>query len=392
MQIHIANTIEQKFGGEGIAAHGLSKSISDQKLKVLLITRQIIGKRKSFEKKNTYYSIFFLSNDILPIQIIKDLFFINSIFNKYRPAIVHIHGLWTIFLSLAAFLCIFKKIKFIVSPHGCLEPWALNHKKIKKKIALLTYQKYILSKCNCLVVNSELENKNVQKLKIRVCIAIIANAIPYLPKRCNTFKEYSKKKSKDLKKLLFFSRIHEKKGVDYLLKSWSLCDTENWKLDIIGPGDPKYVDELSNLILKFDIKKNVNLKPGYVSNKVKTKYFKTADAFILPTKSENFGIVVIEAMSFQLPVITTKEAPWEEISKFKCGWWVDANIKAIASSIQSLINTSQKEMYLKGLRGYNLVKDNYTWSTKGVQAYELHNWLLDKKLKKPLFVSQNFSD
>ena len=132
MQIHIANTIESKFGGEGIAAHGLSWSIASENLKVLLITREMNSQQKSSYESKPHYTIIFLQKHFFPIQIIKDFFVINSILKKHRSAVIHLHGMWTVLLSLVAFLCILKKTKFIISPHGCLEPWALNHKMVKK--------------------------------------------------------------------------------------------------------------------------------------------------------------------------------------------------------------------------------------------------------------------
>ena len=134
------------------------------------------------------------------------------------------------------------------------------------------------------------------------------------------------------------------------------------------------------------MQKSVTLKGSFVSNEVKHNLFKSSDAFILPTKSENFGIVVLEALSYQIPVITTKEAPWEELSLYKCGWWVESNPNAISLAITNLIKTSNKELYYMGSKGYDLVKDKYSWISKGKEAKQLNDWILKRNITKPSFV------
>lgn len=384
MQIHITNTIDPEFGGEGMAAKGLSEAISKFNINVLLISRSGVNIINNKPNLNPFYSIIYFRKNFFLFQIIKDFFRLIYIFNRYNPKVVHIHGMWTIFLAMAAFLCIFKRIRYIVSPHGCLEPWALNHKKTKKKLAMILYQKQILDNASCLVVNSRLELLNAQKLKLNVPIAIIQNAISVIP-------DLRKKSFKNPKTLLFFSRIHEKKGVDYLLKAWSICDTKNWKLKIVGPGNIKYVTKLKKLIKDLNISKKVELRHGFVSNKIKQEIFTSAHGFVLPTRSENFGIVVVEALSNQLPVITTQEAPWEELSEFKCGWWIPANVRGVALAIQEIINTPSTDLKKMGIRGYNLAKKNYTWDSKGKQGHDLYYWLLDKKINKPVFIFNNNS-
>lgn len=378
MQIHITNSVDPQFGGEGIAAKGLSVATSEFGIKVILISRSIVNFDNYQTNPNNMFSIIYLKKHFFLFQTIIDLFNIIHIFNIYKPKVVHIHGMWTVLLTIAAFICIFKKIKYIISPHGCMEPWALNHKKIKKQLAMKLYQRFILKKSSCLVVNSELEQINTKSLNFKVPIAIIKNAIPKMPL---PFKKTDKK----FKNLLFFSRIHHKKGVDKLLNAWTKCNTRYWTLKIVGPGELDYVQKLQRVIKKLKIK-NVELRNGFVSDEIKKSLFKNADGFILPTRSENFGIVIIEALSFRLPVITTKEAPWEEISKFKCGWWVKFDTNEIASAVQQLIDAPKEDLENMGLRGYKLVKENYTWLSKGKQAHQLYCWLLKDKLKKPSFV------
>ena len=239
MQIHITDTINPKFGGQGAAAYGLSRGLSNHNTSVTLVTKEIINVNLVPIRKN--YKIILLKKNFFCIQIFNDFFALNSILKDKKPDIVHLHGLWTVFISMAALICIFQKIKFIISPHGCLEDWALKHKWFKKKMAMMFYQKFILQKANCVVVNSKIEVISAQSTRFIKNIALIQNGISKFPKKYNSFEKYSSRLTSKKNILLFFSRVHEKKGIDYLLEAWRISDTKNWHLKIVGPGEPQYV-------------------------------------------------------------------------------------------------------------------------------------------------------
>ena len=144
MQIHIAQTINPKSGGEGTAAHGLSRGLSYSSIPVLLITKDITNCKLGSDKAN--FKIIVLKKYNCLTFIFLDTYRLFSIFKRNKPDIVHIHGLWNPFVTISALICILMKIQFIVSPHGCLEDWALKHKWLKKKVAMFVYQKFILKK------------------------------------------------------------------------------------------------------------------------------------------------------------------------------------------------------------------------------------------------------
>ena len=112
-----------------------------------------------------------------------------------------------------------------------------------------------------------------------------------------------------LKKMVFLSRIHPKKGIEILLEAWRNCDTKGWTLEIAGNGDANYIDKLKSECSGF--KKCTfcwcNIRED------KWNFLRSADVMVLPTHSENFGIVVAEALAVGVPVITTTGTPWEDL-------------------------------------------------------------------------------
>merc|ERR1711991_382372 len=123
---------------------------------------------------------------------------------------------------------------YIIQPHGMLEPWSLNQKSFKKKIALKLFQLRNLSNAEAFVATSKMEYKNLRKLKIKRPIAIIPNGI-FKPPRIK------KKRNNKVIQILFLSRIHPKKGILSLLNVLSKIKLNNWHLRIVGTGEKKYL-------------------------------------------------------------------------------------------------------------------------------------------------------
>ena len=109
---------------------------------------------------------------------------------------------------------------------------------------------------------------------------------------------------------------------------------------------------------------------GPLDDEKKWEAYARADLFVLPTYSENFGIVVAEALWAGVPVITTKGTPWDELESEKCGWWIDLPKSKSGveveqwNALDSALREARSADDLRGMgaRGRKLVEDRYTWS------------------------------
>lgn len=120
--------------------------------------------------------------------------------------------------------------------------------------------------------------------------------------------------------------------------------------------------------------KNITFS-GSVSGESKKQKFIENDIFILPSKSENFGLVVAEAMSYGMPVIVSENTPWQVIEDKECGWIVKLNEQSLLSTInlaKELNSATLKEM---GDRGRLLVENKYSWNKLNTKYYQYYNWL-----------------
>ena len=100
---------------------------------------------------------------------------------------------------------------------------------------------------------------------------------------------------------------------------------------------------------------------GALNDDEKWQAYSRADLFVLPTYSENFGIVVAEALWAGVPVITTKGTPWSELEERRCGWWIDVGVEPLVEVLKKSLVLSSKSLVEMGTRGRKLVQEKYTW-------------------------------
>ena len=268
--------------------------------------------------------------------------------------IFHLFGIWSPFhIKLFYYVKKFKK-KIIISTLGATEPWSLSQKKIKKQIAWQIYQKRILNNSDYIHVTSESEKKNLIDLGIKAPIKLIPHGV---------ITKTKKKKigiSKKKRVALFFSRIHKKKGILELLNSWAEIKPKNWILKIYGPvSDTKYLKEIKNKIEILSLHENVRLFDPVFDNEKKEQIFLNSDCFLLPSKSENFGMSIVEALSYGIPVLTTEGTPWAVLAKINGGKIINFSQENLTISLKEILNMRDEELISMGSNGRNYLLKNF---------------------------------
>ena len=169
-----------------------------------------------------------------------------------------------------------------------------------------------------------------------------------------------REKENSVKRFGFVGRINPIKNIDILLEAWAkLGDkTNNCELIIAGEGDAIYKKQLTDFVANKKLK-NV-LFCGFLSGNDLTEMVCSFDYQLLVSKSENFGMVIPEALVCGVPCIATKGTPWEELNYHNCGWWINDGADNIAAAIENAISTTESSRKEMGLRGRNLVINNYS--------------------------------
>lgn len=275
----------------------------------------------------------------------------------------HLHGIWDLFLHRAAKVAKECGIPCVYSPRGMLEPWALNQKKWKKRIAWWLYQRDDLKRAAFLHATAQSEASQLIRLGLLNPVAVIPNGVnlPNLPEH----------RSAD-RTALFLSRIHPKKGLLLLAEAWAKVRPAGWKMLVVGPDEEGYREQVRKRVAELRLSDSWEFRDA-VYGAHKDLVFQQASLFVLPTFSENFGIAVAEALSYGLPVITTNQAPWEGLISNRCGWWVDADEPGIALALAEATAIQPKELLRMGERGRNWVQDQFAWpsiANRLINAYD----------------------
>lgn len=283
--------------------------------------------------------------------------------------VVHQHGIWAPLPVMSGRFASQEGVPLVLSPHGMLEEWARSHHAWRKRIAWKIYQQRNLDSAAVLVASADSEAEQFRQLGCRQAIAVITHGVAPLPDRPMT----SGAKEGE-RQVLFLSRIHPKKGLDLLLDAWATVDAPDWRLIIVGNDDGGHRKALEAQAKHLRISDQVRFV-GPLFDEEKEQAFRSADLFVLPSHSENFGIVVAEALQYGLPVITTSGTPWRHITDEKCGWCVDPNAAAIGAAIQAATSLSDDQRRAMGERGKALIDRDHRWPKIAEQYWALYHWL-----------------
>ncbi len=305
---------------------------------------------------------------------------LRSISDSQRT-IIHNHGIWLPVNHWAVQVAKSSGAKFVLHPRGMLEEWSLSHNRLRKQIAMALFQRRDLEQVDLFVATSEAEMESIRKIGLCKPVALIPNGI----KMPATEGDHSFK-MKGETRFLFLGRIHRKKGLDLLVNALSGLD--QCTLTIAGPDDDGSLEDILALVKKSQLQHRVSYC-GPVGDSEKSKLFADNDVLVLPSRSENFGVVVLEALAHGLPVIASRGTPWEVLEACNCGWWAPTSVSGIRTALVNALKSSSEELKVMGASGRELAR-KYRWEDIATQTLEAYQWLLGEKTL-PSFVSTEHS-
>lgn len=298
--------------------------------------------------------------------------------------ILQCNCLWESCLWSAAGIAKKNGKPYIVTPHGMLDPWAINNSKWKKKIAGLLFVNKYLKNAACIHALCESEYQSIRAYGLKNPVTIIPNGIDLPEIKEDLAVPWQEQIPKDKKVMLFLGRIHPKKGLENLIKAWALLkqsairsQQSGWILVIAGWDQNRHENQLKQLVKQLDRQTDV-LFLGPVFDDKKKACLQNAEAFILPSFSEGLPMSVLEAWSYNLPVIMTKFCNILEGFEAKAAIEIQPEPDSIAEELAKFIELPESELKLLGQNGLELVKNKFSWSQIAAQMVEVYKWILSQ--------------
>jgi glycosyltransferase involved in cell wall biosynthesis len=293
---------------------------------------------------------------------------LRALCRERQIEILHNNALWLPCNHAAASVAASLKIPLITTTRGMLAPWAMAHKRLKKQLAWGLYQNRDIQRAACLHATAEHEYRHMRALGLRQPVAVIPNGIeaPAAAPR---------KSTDGPRTILFVGRIYPVKGLLNLVAAWAKVRASGWRIVIAGPDQAGHEAEVRRAIGDAGLEGCFEFQ-GPVHDEAKWDLYRAADLFVLPSFTENFGLVVVEALACGVPVITTRGAPWAELEKRGCGWWVEIGAEPLASALREATALSDAERREMGLRGRRLVEEKYAWPGIAKQMVAVYEWVL----------------
>lgn len=304
-------------------------------------------------------------------------------------ALVHTHGIW---MYPSADVVAWRKKShnpYLISPHGMLDRWILNRSRVKKWLALAAYERAHLRGAACFHALSLEEARGIRDAGFSQPIALIPNGVdlPGLIVRQKPSWWDDDLEGKRL--LLYFGRLHPKKGLDNLLLAWkSLIQTRllNQRLVLVigGWGDQAYINQLNQIVEGRAADYRVRFV-GPQFGEAKQQTYAACDGLILPSFSEGLPMVPLEAWSHGLPCALTDQCNLPEAFVAGAAFRIDADVEDLKRFLVEFSVAEDRDLSAIGERGRALVAKRFVWSYIAQRMATVYRWLLGSG-ERPEFV------
>lgn len=363
--ILVSKFVPSVLGGTEIATYNIAKHLAERGHEVHVITSH----DKGLAKDSSEEGFFIHRRKIIKKPIIwPAIYFLHVIrtTRKYDPDIVHVKS-----IKLGLFALLIKKI--------CHKPytlWAQGSDIYFPAIPYRFFYKIILANADAVIAQTADEKRVIQNICNRD-VMVISNGIDLSRFSILTKKECMNKLQikTNANIILFVGSLREVKGVRYLIEAMRLLIKQNINVRLMLVGDGPERHKLEKLICDLDIGDYIILI-GKVPNDRVIEYMTIASIFVLPSLSEGFPLVIVEAMASGLPIITTNITGLPEIIKEnRNGYLVEPkNSTKIAEKILLLLKDDELR---KRIAQYNRHDaQNYTWDEITDNLIQIYKSLL----------------
>jgi glycosyltransferase involved in cell wall biosynthesis len=368
-----------RYGGPIFAVHGLCRALVARGHHVEVFTTNVDGPNNSTVRLRVPVSLEGVHVSYFPSETLRRLYWSPPLARALHAhlagfEVVHLHSVFLWPTWAAARKARKAQVPYVISPRGMLVNDLIERRNwLIKSAWIKLIEKTNLERAFAIHTTSELEAEELRRFRWRL------PAITTIPNGVDAVERFaSSEVSSDVEEItaekpfiLFLGRISWKKGLDRLLHSLAL--TDRGKLVIVGPDDEKLTPRLAHLARDLQIADRVRFLPRFVLGADKEHLYRSAQVFVLPSYSENFGNSVLEAMQRSVPVIVTSEVGAAEIVQQSGGGLVvSGNLERLGAAICSLTADSSLAVSM-GDAGQRYVTMHHTWDRIAARMEALYD-------------------
>jgi len=365
-----------EYGGPGLGCYEICKRLLKEGHYVEVWTTDALNKTQRVEKEQDVI-------DGINVKYFRNLsnflswrrIFIPTLLSQYAWKhldsfdVVHLHETRNFLVSKVSRICIKKKIPYCITGHGGVE--IIVSRKLLKKIFDIFMGNRILQKAKKCHASTLHEKEQFMRLKVaeeKILVIPIppSEIIDEISFKDNVYERYSI--SPMAKIILYLGRLNYKKGLDILLRAFSIVAKQNLDAHLVLAGpDDGILNEILSVISKNSLQKRISII-GPVFGRKKYSIMNNAYMFALTSRDEGLPLTVLEAASLGLPVVCTRETRVPEITEYQAGIETSQEPSEIADAMLLLLsNENLRNEYSRNAKV--MIKEKFTWD-KVIKRFE----------------------
>ncbi|MBC1236014.1 glycosyltransferase [Nostoc sp. 2RC] len=294
--------------------------------------------------------------------------------------IVHVHALFSYASTMAMSIARWQNVPYIVTPHGLLCEWSLQQSTRKKQTYLKLIEQANLENSQMLHFTSEKEQQEVSLLGLQKSNFVLPLGIS-LPTKITDARQHLRQKfniPQDEPVILFLSRLHYKKGLEYLIPALGKLTHHRFTFILAGNGTPDYEAEIESLLVKSGLRDRTFVV-GFVAGQTKDILMQGSDLFVLTSYSENFAVSVLESLAVGVPVLVTPGVALASVVKQnQLGYVPELDVTAITQALEDYLNNTQIAQNM-GEQARKLISEKYTLEKTALQMQQIYQTVLQKE-------------
>jgi glycosyltransferase involved in cell wall biosynthesis len=294
---------------------------------------------------------------------------------------IHVHAIFSYTSTVTMAISRLRGVPYLVTPHGMLCEWSLAQGGQKKQTYLKSIERANLDRACAIHLTCEQEREDVMALNFKAETFILPLALTEMPVHIPSADlrlRQSLNLPVDEPIVLFLSRLHYKKGLDYLIPALGKLQDRRFTFIIAGNGSLAYEAEIQSLLATAGIEGRTRMV-GFVEGAQKDLLIQGADLFALTSHCENFGISVLEALVVGTPVLLTPGVGLASLVRDRdFGYVAELDVDKIAQALDSHFIGSDRSK-LMGIRASQFTIENYNWDKIATDLVRVYEAIVDRQ-------------